>query len=104
MSSIAPFRSRQALLPLLICLIATGFSAQAQVVQFANRTLYNAATTGNTIVDFTGHIQSLAPSISIAPDTFSGLNGSQVEVIDGFNLGQTGNARICRSWHGNSYD
>ena len=80
-----------------ICLVAclVSLSARAQVLQFADRTLYNNASTGNTIVDFTGHIQGLAPSITIAPDTFSGLNGSQVEVIDGTKVGQAGNAVLA---------
>ena len=77
-------------------LLALASSAAAQVVPYSNRTVYNAATTGNTILDFTGQQQALAPSISIGGVTFSGLGTVattpvQVEIIDGTNVGQPGN-------------
>src|SRR4051812_16656810 len=70
--------------------VAFAASASAQVVQYANRTLYNAATSNNTILTFTGQEQSLAPSISIGGVTFSGVgtianSPVQVEIIDGTN-------------------
>ena len=77
-------------------LLAFSASASAQVVQYATRTLYNAATTNNTVLPFTGQQQALASSISIGGVTFSGIGSVgitpvQVEIIDGTNVGLPGN-------------
>ncbi len=77
-------------------LVGIAASASAQITPYATRTLYNAATTNNTVLPFTGQQQALAPSISIGGVTFSGVGsiaGSpvQVEIIDGTNVGLPGN-------------
>src|SRR4051794_19206339 len=92
MSSPRSLPLKFATLALALGVLAFSSSADAQVLQFSNRTLYNAASTSNTTVDFTGNLRPLASSFAIGPDTFSGLNGAQVEVIDGTNVGQPGNA------------
>ena len=81
---------------LLIFVLASALSGRAQVVQFANRTLYNTATGNNTVIDFTGQQHALSSSISLGGVTFSGVGSVAgtpitVEIIDGTNDGQSGN-------------
>ena len=68
-------------------------AASAQVVPYANRTIFDAAVGGvsnETIIGFT-QTQSLTSSFTIGNDTFSGLSNALVEVIDGTNVGSPGN-------------
>ena len=73
-----------------VVLIFTAAGAGAQIVTFASRTLFDQVVSNQTIIGFT-QTQSLTSSFTIGNDTFNGLSGAQVEVIDGFNVGSPGN-------------
>src|SRR5438270_13860128 len=73
---------------LLVVFVAA--AASAQVVPYANRTIFDQFANNQTIIGFT-QTQSLTSSFTIGNDTFSGLSGALVEVIDGTNVGAPGN-------------
>src|SRR5437868_611775 len=73
---------------LLVVFVAA--AASAQVVPYANRTIFDQFASNQTIIGFT-QTQSLTSSFTIGNDTFSGLSSALVEVIDGTNVGAPGN-------------
>ncbi len=84
---------------LILALGVLQASALAQVVQYADRTTYNLNTSGNSITTFEGLGYTSGPAtgtpfptgVTIAGVTYLGINNSEVEIIEGTNVGSPGN-------------